>query len=287
MLRLDDNYDAHQELYSEVLSLRKELVMVQEDEARLRAQLENIPLHKAALKPELTNEWNTVEDKAAESPLKEVWDKQMIEQAPERMDWSTVDISDLYQRARTARKDFQKLCKKAEGMLRQKNKKVEKNAARNEELKESLQDAFDEEMENLRDAREKLRQIEIEERYHYRRGTGNRREKAVKEERVEMAQDNRRGALENDIIRHVAELQYENEDLKEEVRRTDCVLADMSRISEERDAKVKTELQHIEDEGSEAREVLERLRGEEERVARVREDLHRTLLYVRAHHKIA
>lgn len=287
MLRLDDTYNAHQELYSEVCSLRKELVVVQEDEARLRSQLENTSLHEAALKPDVGKEWNTVEELAANSPLSEVWVKQMVEQAPERMDWTTVDISDLRQRARTARKEFQKICKKAEGMLHRKDKNINKNAARNEKEMETLQDAFDEEMENLREAREQLRQIEIEERYHYRRGTGNRREVPVKAEKMEMAKDNRRTAMENDIIRHVEELQVQNHDLKEDIRKTDCVLKDISKINDEKDAKLKRDLEHIEADGEEAKEVLARLRAEEERVARIRESLHSTLLYVRAHHKIA
>lgn len=287
MLRLDDHLDAQHELYSEVLSLRKELAVVQEDEKRLRDQLGNVALHEAALKPEVTKEWGTVESESSNSCLREVWAKQMAEQSPERMDWTTVNISDLHQRARAARKEFQKAEKKAQGMLSKQKKKSSKTAARNEEVKADLQDAFDEEMENLRDAREKLRQIEVEERFHYRRGTGKRREAPVETEKLELAKDNRRTALENGTIEHVRELQYENDHLQKETKKMDHVLQNTTTIMREKEAALQADLQHVEVEGDEEREVLERLTAEDERITRIREDLHKTLLYVRAHHKIA
>lgn len=286
MLRLDDHLDAQHELYSEVLSLRKELMVVQEDEKRLRDQLGNMALHEAALKPEVTKEWNTVEMEASDSPLKEVWEKQMAEQSPERMDWTTVNISDLHQRARAARKDFQKAEKHARGMLSKQKKKSSKTQARNEEVKDDLQGAFDEEMENLREAREKLRQIEAEEHFHYHRGTGKRREAAVEAEKLEMAKDRRRAALENGTIEHVGELQYENDHLQEETKKMDHVLRNTNTIMREKEAALQEDLQHVEGEGDEEKEVLERLMTEDERITRIREDLHKTLLYVRAHHKI-
>lgn len=278
--------DPHQELYSEVLALRKELIAVQEDEERLRNQLGNSKLHKAALKEEVGEELDLLEEEATKSALKGIWEKQLQELSPDRMDWSTIDISNLHKRAKAARKVFLKAKKKADTLLAKQDKQVTKNADSNEATMAKLKDAFDEEMENLREARMRLRQVEMEESYHYRRGTGQKRPAAVEERKIEKAKEENRLAEENRTIRRRAELEEENHDLKEELKKLYTQIRESERMGHDRAAELEAELRGVEEDGREGNEVLAKLKEEAARIAKLREDLNRVLLYVHAEHRI-
>lgn len=282
----DHQVDAHQELYSEVLALRKELVAVQEDEERLRNQLGNSKLHKAALKEEVGEELELLEEEATKSTLKGIWAKQLQDQSPDRMDWSTIDISNLHKRAKAARKLFLKAKKKADTLLAKQDKQVTKNADSNEATMAKLKDAFDEEMENLREARQRLRQVEMEESYHYKRGTGQKRPAAIAPSKVEKAKEENRIAEENRTIRRRAELEAENHDLKEDIKKLQTQIRESERMGQSNAAVLEAELRGVEEDGSEANEVLTKLKAEAARIAKLREDINRVLLYVHAEHRI-
>lgn len=282
----DDNIDPHQQLYSEVIALRKELVVVQEDEERLRNQLGNTKLHKAALKPEVGEELHLVEEEATSSTLKGVWEKQLQEQSPDKMDWSTIDISNLHKRTKAARKVFLKAKKKGDTLLAKQDKHVAKNADSCEATKAKLKAAYDEEMEKLKEARARLSQIEKEESFHNKRGTNKGRAPPVKPEKVDVAKEKSRNAMENRTSVLLASLRDENCDLTEELKKLQVQIRESKRIAKERESKMEAELSSAETDGSEANEVHTKLSEEAKRISKLREDMNRVLLYVRAKNKI-
>lgn len=278
--------DPHQQLYSEVIALRKELEMVKEDEARLRDQLGNSKLHKAALKEEVTEELDLLEEDANDSSLKSVWARHTAEQSPDKMDWSTIDISNLHKRTKAARKVFLKAKKKADTMLGKQDKAINKNADSSDEKKEKLRDAFDEEMENLQEARERLRQIEKEESYHNKRGTNRGRPHPIAPEKVDIAKEQRRQALENRTIERVSKLRAEHHDLTEDLRKIENQVSETKRIGDANKRCLETELKSAEEDGQEAGEVHRKLLEEQQRIKKLHEDMNRVLAYLHAAHKI-
>lgn len=278
--------DPHQQLYSEVLALRKELVAVKEDEQRLRDQLGNTKLHKAALKEEVAEELDDFEEEATSGNLKGVWARQMAQQSPDKMDWSTIDISNLHKRTKAARKVFNKANKKADSLLGKQEKAVTKNADSSEQKREKLQDAFDEEMENLQDARDRLTQIEKEERFHSVRGTGRNRPPAIKSEKVEIAREQRRTALEDKTSVRRMKLEAEYHDLVEDIKKLQCQIKESKRIAGEKEAVLENELRSREEDGQEAGDVRAKLIEEKKRIEKLREDMNKVLLYLRAAHKV-
>lgn len=278
--------DPHQQLYSEVLALRKELIVVQEDEERLRNQLGNTKLHKAALKPEVAEELKLVEEEATSSTLKGVWEKQLQEQPPEKMDWSTIDISNLHKRTKAARKVFLKAKKKADTLLSKQDKVVTKNADSCEATKAKLKAAYDEEMANLKEARERLTQIEKEESFHQRRGTNRGRAPPVSADKVQAAKHKSKTAMEERTSMQLAKLKEEHHDLTEELKKIQNQIKVSNRMAKAQEKKLNDELKTIEDEGKEANEVHSKLTEEAKRINKLREDMNRVLLYVRAKNKI-
>lgn len=279
--------DPHLQLYSEVLALRKELIVVKEDEDRLRNQLNNAEQLKAGLKPEVAVQLNDLEEDATHSAFDFIWEKQMEEQSPDRMEWSTIDLSDLYKRSKAARKMFHKAVHKSESLLHKKEKNISKAQGSAEETKKSLKNAFDEEMENLKEARLMLRAVEMEERYHFKRGTGRGRIAAVDADKIQKAKEINLLDMENKTIVKLSKLQQENQDLKEAIKKMENEKAETERITEEKAKELERSVNLVESDGEEAREILEKLKEESNRIASIREDMHRIMLYVRAQNKVA
>lgn len=277
--------DPQQQLYSEVLALRKELIVVKEDEERLRDQLSNQKLHKAALKPEVAADLQTLENEAKESCLKGIWDKQMAEQSPDRMDWTTIDISNLQKRLKAAHKVFLKAKKKADVLLSKQEKTITKNADHCDATKAKLKAAYDQEMESLKEARFRLHQVQQEEQYHTKRGTGVGRAPVAAEQNAKAKDSNRQAMVNKSIIRR-AQLQQEHDDMEAKLKMLNVQIRESQRIHKARAAELQSDLRIAEDDGREANEVHAKLTAEKQRISKMREDMNRVLLFLRAKNKI-
>lgn len=274
------------QLQSEVVGLRKELAVVQEDEERLRKQLANAELLVAAHDPKIGTEVGILEDEAARSTLQSVWAEECLIRNPEKMDWAEINITDLLPRLNEARSLFMQASSKADQLYAQQEARININTDDREAQKAAFMQTFNAEMENLAPAREQCRQIRSEQHYHYKRGT-TRRDKpnVVPAEKKETSRQRRIDRAETRSSAFVDAMNSELVDLMEECKVLKKQLDNSRKISEEKKAEMERSLETVQEDGAEPREMREKLQKERDELTALKADLQGVLHYVRARNR--
>lgn len=278
----DANFDERLQLYSEVISMRKELEVVYQDEQRLRDQRDNTEKIVAAHDPEISKEVAMLEHEAEESALANVWKEESAIHNPDKMDWATIDITNLADRVAASKATVQQASAAADQHYGEQEKRINENTDNRERTKNELRESLAEEMATLGESRALNRQKVDEVKFHRRRGTAKGREPVVPKQTLKMTRARRVDETENRTIKHVGETNAALDDLMEECKVLKKQLDDSKRVSAEKQKVLEVQLQAAEEEGSDARTLKEKLEKEKEELTAVKTDLQGVLHYVRA-----
>lgn len=278
----DQSMEERLQLYSEVIALRKELEVVQADEARLRRQRDDTEKIVAAHDPEVNKEVAMLEDEAQQSALQNIWKEESAIHNPEKMDWATIDITNLTQRVSASKSTFDKANEKAEALYAEQEQRINEHTDNRERTKQNLRESYEEEMANLSDARQRMRMVESEQRFHQHRGTNRGREPVVPPQKKQYNRERRVELAENRTAQQVEQMNYQLNDLMEECKIMKKQLDESKRLSQEKQTQLEAQLKTIEDEGTEAREFKEKLLKEKDELTALKADLQGVLHYVRA-----
>jgi DNA repair exonuclease SbcCD ATPase subunit len=278
----DAKLEERLQLYSEVVGLRKELAVVQEDEERLRQQLANTEAVIAASDPEVAKEVAIFEDEAQQSTLQKIWVEESEYHNPDNMEWAEIDVSNLRQRVDAARVKFVSASEKADALYAQQEEAINETTDAREREKAAIAENHEREMENLHDARAHARQVASEQHYHRHRGTASRSQQVVPKEKEVQTRQRRVDEVEFKTTAQVARMKDELAELMEEVKILKRQLDDSREATETKRRELEAALKVVEDEGADAREMKEKLLKEEEELKELKADLQGVLHYVRA-----
>lgn len=271
------------QLYSEVIALRKELAVVQADEDRLRQQVANTETIIAAHDPEVAKEVAVLEDEAQQSSLHKIWAEECQLHNPDKMEWSNIDIANLTARVEAAREKFTSASSKAEELYAHQEEKINEHTDARERTKASLLESFEEEMGNLREARDRLRQVESEQQYHHKRGTTRRpKQDVIPAEKKTISRQRRVDDAEARTTAQVDAMRKELTELMEECKLLKKQLDDSKKIQAGKMSEYNTTLEEVEAEGAEARDMKSKLEKEKDELTALKSDLQGVLHYARA-----
>ncbi|KAL7702467.1 hypothetical protein NQL31_006520 [Lotmaria passim] len=276
------NLEQRLQLYSEVVGLRKELTVVQEDEERLRQQLANMEAVIATSDPEVAKEVAILEDEAQQSTLQKIWVEESEYHNPDNMEWAEIDVNNLRQRVDAARAKFVAASEKADALYAQQEEAINETTDAREREKAAIAENHDREMENLDDARTHARQVASEEHYHRHRGTAKRAQPVVPKEKERQTRQRRVDEVEFKSTAQVAKMKDDLAELMEEVKILKRQLDDSRETTEKKRRELEAALKVVEDEGADARDMKEKLIKEEEELKELKADLQGVLHYVRA-----
>ncbi|CAJ1042908.1 hypothetical protein Q4I32_003856 [Leishmania shawi] len=277
----DESLEKRLQLYSEVVGLRKELAIVQEDEERLRQQLATAEVDIAASDMTVEKVVTIFEDEAKQCALQKVWVEESKTYNPETMDWADIDVNNLHQRVEVARKKFMEAVERADALYVQQQDAINETTDAREREKATLAENYEREMGDLMDARTHARQLASEKRFHRRRGTA----KASPTVPIEKECAMRQHRIDEDEFRTTAQvgtMKDELAELMEQVKVLKRQLDDSRQATEAKFREYEASLKVVEEEGADARELKERLLKEEEELKELRVDLQAVLHYVRA-----
>lgn len=278
----DQSMEERLQLLSEVIGLRKELEVVQADEERLRRQRDDTERIVAEHDPEVNKEVAILEDEAQDSALQNIWREESAIHNPEKMDWATIDITNLSKRLAESKSLFASANAKAEKLYAEQEKTINEHTDARDRTKESLKESYHEEMAGLSEARQRVRQVEDEQRYHQRRGTNRGRQPVVAQEKRQYNRERRVDYVENKTTQQVDHMNNQLSDLMEECKLLKKQLDESRRLTEARQEQLESQLKVVEEEGTEAREMKEKLSKEKEELLALKSDLQGVLHYVRA-----
>ncbi|CCW65565.1 unnamed protein product [Phytomonas sp. EM1] len=279
----EDNLEERLQLYSEVLSLRKELDVVKEDEQRLRQQLQNTQMLINEYDPQIEKMIVVLENEAQQSLLRKLWEEQCQKTNPDEMDWSNINIANLSQRVQEARKISMMTTEKVDMLYANRDEKLNIHTDNREQSKAKLKERFEEEMEGLQDLRSRLKQIKDEHMFHQRRGTARAEDRNIlSNETKKLNRQHRVAEVENRTSAKVGALSDTLTDLMEECKVLKKQLDKSQSLSDERKNALEDALKKVQEEGSEARDMRQMLEAEQEELSALKADLQGVLHYVRA-----
>ncbi|CCW72133.1 unnamed protein product [Phytomonas sp. Hart1] len=282
-MEMDDDVEERLQLHSEVMSLRKELELVKEDEARLRVQLRNSKKLVNEFDPQVAKLVSVLEDEAQQSQLHKLWEEECQALNPDEMDWSTIDVTNLNERVYDVRKMYMLASEKADMLYADKDAKINNHTDNREQGKAKLKERFEEDMEGLNELRTRLKQIKDEHLFHQHRGTARvANRNLVSDERKKIDRQNRVGNIEVRTSAKVDALKSSLTELMEECKVLKKQLDESQRISDERKKALEESLKKMQDEGTEARDMRQVLEEEKEELSTLKSDLQGVLFYVRA-----
>ncbi|GET88541.1 hypothetical protein, conserved [Leishmania tarentolae] len=278
----DKELEERLQLHSEVVSLRRELSIVQEDEARLRQQLATAEAVIASSDPTVGKVVPIYEDEAQQSSLQKLWVSESECHNPETMEWAQIDVSNLRKRVDAAHKKFAAAAEKADGLYRQQEEAINKTTDAREHEKMVIKENHEREMEGLSEARMHARQVASEQHFHRHRGTAQAPAKVLTKDKERMTRQRRVDEVEFRTTAQVGKMKDELLELMEQVKMLKRHLDDSRQVAEEKRRQYEESLKVVEAEGSEAREVKETLLKEEEELKELKADIQAVLHYVRA-----
>ncbi|KAG5479078.1 hypothetical protein LSCM1_02925 [Leishmania martiniquensis] len=281
----DEHLEERLQLYSEVVGLRKELAVVQEDEKRLRAQLATADAVVAASDLTVGKDVTIFEEEAQQSALQKVWMEESECHNPNTVEWTEIDVQNLRERVEAARKEFMAASEKADGLYMKREAAINATTDAREREKAAIAENHEREMESLGDARIRARQVASEQRYHRHRGTAEAPPAAVPKEKERMTRERRVGEVEYRTTEQVAKMKDELAELMEQVKMLKRHLDDCRQATEAKCREYETSLRVMEAEGADAREMKGRLLKEEEELRELKADLQGVLHYVRAQNR--
>lgn len=278
----NENLDERLQAMSEVVALRKELTVVKGDEKRMRDQFKQVQQLVVDYDPEVATELTILEDEAQRSVLQQTWFEVSQKHVPEKMDWASIDVSNLAQRVAIAREQFEEASKRTAELYEEQEKQINANTDHRNRTKASLKDSYEEEMANLQDAKSRLRQIEAERMFHHKRGTTRRpAPNIVTPQKKAETRQRRVNEDEHRALEKAEALNYQLEDLMEECKVMKKRLDDTRKISNGKKKDLETQMRAVEDEGEEARLLRAKLEKERHELLGLKEDLQSVLHYVR------
>ncbi|EKG07595.1 hypothetical protein TCSYLVIO_001274 [Trypanosoma cruzi] len=163
---------------------------------------------------------------------------------------------------------------------------INKNTEERDKAKAKLLESVGVEMSKLVETRSRLKQLDDDQRYHFRRGTHvkQRHVSSLKE------QDIMKGRVYNDESRQFGDvvlLEDECKDLTEWVNGAKRELEDNKRSYAKEQSELEEQLQVMEDNGKEARELRAFFERENDQLKGLKQDLQHVLIYVRMRNREA
>ncbi|KAG5479224.1 hypothetical protein LSCM4_01813 [Leishmania orientalis] len=278
----DENLEERLQLHSEVVGLRRELAVVQEDAKRLRQQLATAEAVVSASDLTVGKDVTIFEEEAQQSMLQKVWVEESECHNPDTMEWADIDVKNLRERVDAARKKFMAAIEKADSLYMKQEAAINETTDAREREKAAIAENHAREMESLGEARTRARQVASEQHFHRHRGTAKAPPAAVPKEKELTTRQRRLGEVEFRTTEQVFKMKDELAELMEQVKTLKRHLDDCRQATEAKRREYEASLRAIEEEGADAREMKERLLKEEEELKELRADLHGVLHYVRA-----
>ncbi|EPY38510.1 hypothetical protein AGDE_05419 [Angomonas deanei] len=138
-------------------------------------------------------------------------------------------------------------------------------------------------MANLKEARQRLKQVESEQAYHYKRGTTRRQNRApVGSEKLAVSRQRRIDDAEARTTQQVDKMNDELAELMEQCKVLKKQLDDTKKQASLKQEEQDVALKGVVDEGTEAKEFREKLEKEQQDLTALKADLQGVLHYVRA-----
>ncbi|PBJ71078.1 hypothetical protein BCY84_17411 [Trypanosoma cruzi cruzi] len=275
------------QVYSEVIGLRKELRLVKEETERVRQQLDSINVFAEKYGNAVERDLNSAEEEAQRSHVQQVWTSVCRERPNESLgdpsSWTKVDLDNLSRRVEAARGKLQAASNAAAKVYASQEEMINKNTEERDKAKAKLLESAGVEMSKLVETRSRLKQLDDDQRYHFRRGTHvkQRHVSSLKE------QDIMKGRVYKDESRQFGDvvlLEDECKDLTEWVNGAKRELEDNKRSYAKEQSELEEQLQVMEDNGKEARELRAFFERENDQLKGLKQDLQRVMLYARARH---
>ncbi|CBZ27040.1 conserved hypothetical protein [Leishmania mexicana MHOM/GT/2001/U1103] len=278
----DEELEERLQLYSEVVGLRKELVVAQEDEARLRQQLAATEAVIASSDPTVEKVVSICEEEAQQSALQKLWMAESECHNPDTMEWVEIDVKNLRVRVDAAHKKFMAAAEKADCLYRQQEAAINETTDARERERMTIAENHEHEMEGLSEARIHARQVATERHFHLHRGTAQAPPVVLTKDKKRTTRQRRVDEVEFRTTAQVGKMKDELTELMEQVKVLKRHLDDSRHVTEEKRRGYEASLKAVEEEGSEAREMKESLLKEEEELKELKADLQAVLHYVRA-----
>ncbi|CAJ1988772.1 protein of unknown function - conserved [Leishmania donovani] len=278
----DEELEERLQLYSDVVGLRKELVIVQEDEARLRQQLAATEAVIASSDPTVEKMVSIYEEEAQQSALQKLWMEESECHNPDTMEWAEIDVNNLRERVDEAHKKFTAAAEKADSLYLQQEEAINKTTDARERERATIAENHEREMEGLSEARIHARQVATEQHFHRHRGTAQAPPVVLTKDKERTTRQRRVDEVEFRTTAQVGKMKDELTELMEQVKMLKRHLDDSRQVTEEKRREYEASLKVVEAEGSEAREMKEGLLKEEEELKELKADLQAVLHYVRA-----
>ncbi|RNF10677.1 uncharacterized protein Tco025E_06757, partial [Trypanosoma conorhini] len=270
------------------VALRKELGLVKQDTERMRRQLAAIDELVAKYDPAVERDLDSAEEEAQRSSVQQLWKSACQQEPNESLEdgssWIKPDLAELPQRVKAARDKFRAADTAGAELYRVQEEKINNNTDGRENAKAKLRESVEAEMAKLVETRSRLKQLNDDQRYHFRRGT-HVKERLVSSQR---GRDALRGRVYNDEAKQFGEflaLEDELKELTEWVKNAKRELEDNKRSYAKEQRELQEQLQVVEDNGKEARELRERFERENEELKSLKQDLQQVLIYARVHHR--
>ncbi|KAG5504952.1 hypothetical protein JKF63_04399 [Porcisia hertigi] len=277
-----DSLEERLQLYSEVVSLRKELAVVQEDEQRLRQQLRASKAVVASSDLTVGKDVAIFEDEAQQSTLQKVWAEESEYNNPDTMEWASIDVGGLRERVDAAHKKYVAAIAKADKLYEKLEEAINETTELRDREKATIMENHEREMEGLGVARDQARQIASEKSYHRHRGTAKGSAVLLTQDKKHTMRQHRVAEVEFRTTEQVEKMKKELVELMEQVKLLKRHLDDSRQVTEAKRREYEETLKVVESEGADAREIKELFTKEEEELKELKADLQGVLHYLRA-----
>lgn len=278
----DAELEERLQLYSDVVGLRKELVIVQEDEARLRQQLAATEAVIASSDPTVKKVVPIYEEEAQQSVLQKLWMEESECHNPDTMEWAAIDVNNLRERVDAAHKKFTAAAEMADSLYLQQEEAINKTTDARERERAIIAENHEREMEGLSEARVHARQVAAEQHFHRHRGTAQAPPVVLTQDKKRTTRQRCVDEVEFHTTAQVGRMKDELTELMEQVKMLKRHLDDSRQVTEKKRREYEATLKAVEADGSEAREMKEGLLKEEEELKELKADIQAVLHYVRA-----
>ncbi|CCD20131.1 hypothetical protein ERJ75_000237600 [Trypanosoma vivax] len=270
-------------LYEELGALKKRVAELREARAGAMAQLARGDIshfYDAATEQEAVDLETAVEN----SYLQGLWaqerqkisDKYGVELPPP---WC-VSIDDLERRLGDAREKFEGAIASAKVFYEMQEERINANTDARDKAKAQLQAECQDKVHQLRADRERLQQIDKEQRFHYRRGT-HVKEVQVSKQKLNFVFYDRAVIEETRGCSQKYDLENEIKDLEDDILGLKRVLRDNKRDNQAVLRKLEKQLQDVEASGAGVLRAREQFEAENKELVALKHDLQCVLHYLR------